>query len=39
MTNHSFFSSVSLPEKLEHFANKYGEHLHEKWSAEKVKQN
>lgn len=31
------FFSVSLPEKLEHFANKYGEHLHEKWSAEKVR--
>ncbi|XP_056914898.1 ryanodine receptor 3-like isoform X8 [Takifugu flavidus] len=29
-------ANVSLPEKLEHFANKYGEHLHEKWSAEKV---
>lgn len=32
-----FFSSISLPEKLEHFANKYAEHSHEKWSAEKVR--
>ncbi|KAG7269119.1 hypothetical protein CRUP_013383 [Coryphaenoides rupestris] len=29
-------SNVSLPEKLEYFANKYGEHSHDKWSAEKV---
>lgn len=28
--------SIALPEKLEHFANKYAEHSHEKWSAEKV---
>ncbi len=31
------FSSIALPEKLEHFANKYAEHSHEKWSAEKVR--
>lgn len=36
-TDGFMFFSVSLPEKLEHFANKYGEHLHEKWSAEKVR--
>lgn len=30
-------SSIALPEKLEHFANKYAEHSHEKWSAEKVR--
>ncbi|KAI4804077.1 hypothetical protein KUCAC02_025721, partial [Chaenocephalus aceratus] len=29
-------ANIALPEKLEHFANKYGEHAHEKWSAEKV---
>ncbi|XP_068195431.1 ryanodine receptor 3-like [Antennarius striatus] len=29
-------SNIALPEKLEHFANKYAEHSHEKWSAEKV---
>uniref|UniRef100_A0A667YAZ0 Ryanodine receptor 3 n=1 Tax=Myripristis murdjan TaxID=586833 RepID=A0A667YAZ0_9TELE len=29
-------SNISLPEKLEHFANKYAEHSHDKWSAEKV---
>ncbi|CAL8272401.1 unnamed protein product [Merluccius merluccius] len=29
-------SNVSLPEKLEYFANKYAEHSHDKWSAEKV---
>uniref|UniRef100_A0A3Q3W1X0 Uncharacterized protein n=2 Tax=Percomorphaceae TaxID=1489872 RepID=A0A3Q3W1X0_MOLML len=29
-------ANISLPEKLEHFANKYAEHSHEKWSAEKV---
>ncbi|XP_036006629.1 ryanodine receptor 3 isoform X7 [Fundulus heteroclitus] len=29
-------ANIVLPEKLEHFANKYGEHCHEKWSAEKV---
>lgn len=34
--SHSF-SSIALPEKLEHFANKYAEHAHEKWSAEKVR--
>ncbi|XP_077587326.1 ryanodine receptor 3-like isoform X2 [Stigmatopora nigra] len=27
---------ISLPEKLEHFVNKYAEHSHEKWSAEMV---
>ncbi|XP_013867545.1 ryanodine receptor 3 [Austrofundulus limnaeus] len=29
-------ANIVLPEKLEHFANKYSEHCHEKWSAEKV---
>ncbi|CAL8286331.1 unnamed protein product [Lota lota] len=29
-------SNISLPEKLEYFANKYAEHSHDKWSAEKV---
>ncbi|XP_057715469.1 ryanodine receptor 3-like isoform X4 [Corythoichthys intestinalis] len=29
-------ANIALPEKLEHFVNKYGEHSHEKWSAEKV---
>ncbi|XP_030575089.1 ryanodine receptor 3 [Archocentrus centrarchus] len=29
-------ANIALPEKLEHFANKYAEHTHEKWSAEKV---
>ncbi|KAF6731613.1 Ryanodine receptor 3 [Oryzias melastigma] len=29
-------ANIALPEKLEHFANKYSEHCHEKWSAEKV---
>ncbi|XP_071354117.1 ryanodine receptor 3-like isoform X2 [Trachinotus anak] len=29
-------ANIALPEKLEHFANKYAEHSHEKWSAEKV---
>ncbi|CAG5866319.1 unnamed protein product [Menidia menidia] len=29
-------ANIALPEKLEHFANKYAEHCHEKWSAEKV---
>ncbi|XP_040054763.2 ryanodine receptor 3 isoform X15 [Gasterosteus aculeatus] len=29
-------ANFALPEKLEHFANKYGEHAHDKWSAEKV---
>ena len=34
---HAFTSpSISLPEKLEYFANKYAEHSHDKWSAEKV---
>nr|XP_057946113.1 ryanodine receptor 3-like isoform X1 [Doryrhamphus excisus] len=28
--------NIALPEKLEHFVNKYAEHSHEKWSAEKV---
>ncbi|KAK7904971.1 hypothetical protein WMY93_017578 [Mugilogobius chulae] len=28
--------NITLPEKLEHFANKYAEHSHEKWSAERV---
>nr|XP_061824814.1 ryanodine receptor 3-like isoform X1 [Nerophis lumbriciformis] len=27
---------IALPEKLEHFVNKYAEHSHERWSAEKV---
>uniref|UniRef100_A0A665VNQ3 Ryanodine receptor 3 n=1 Tax=Echeneis naucrates TaxID=173247 RepID=A0A665VNQ3_ECHNA len=30
-------ANIALPEKLEHFANKYAEHSHEKWSAEKVR--
>ncbi|XP_063040140.1 ryanodine receptor 3-like [Engraulis encrasicolus] len=29
-------SNISLPEKLEYVANKYAEHCHDKWSAEKV---
>ncbi|KAM9842965.1 LOW QUALITY PROTEIN: ryanodine receptor 3 [Aulostomus maculatus] len=29
-------ANIALPEKLEHFTNKYAEHSHEKWSAEKV---
>ncbi|KAM4724212.1 ryanodine receptor 3 [Anableps anableps] len=29
-------ANIVLPEKLEHFTNKYAEHCHEKWSAEKV---
>ncbi|XP_061698948.1 ryanodine receptor 3-like [Syngnathoides biaculeatus] len=29
-------ASIALPEKFEHFVNKYAEHSHEKWSAEKV---
>ncbi|XP_049319476.1 ryanodine receptor 3-like isoform X3 [Astyanax mexicanus] len=29
-------SNISLPEKLEYIANKYSEHSHDKWSAEKV---
>ncbi|CAJ1073769.1 ryanodine receptor 3-like isoform X17 [Xyrichtys novacula] len=29
-------ANIALPEKLEHFVNRYAEHSHEKWSAEKV---
>ncbi|XP_008397627.1 ryanodine receptor 3 isoform X4 [Poecilia reticulata] len=29
-------ANIVLPEKLEHLTNKYAEHCHEKWSAEKV---
>ncbi|KAM6969596.1 LOW QUALITY PROTEIN: ryanodine receptor 3 [Tautogolabrus adspersus] len=29
-------ANIALPEKLEYFANRYAEHSHEKWSAEKV---
>ncbi|XP_053540880.1 ryanodine receptor 2 isoform X2 [Ictalurus punctatus] len=29
-------SNVNVPEKLDHFINKYAEHSHEKWSMEKV---
>ncbi|KAK6307192.1 hypothetical protein J4Q44_G00223400 [Coregonus suidteri] len=29
-------ANISIPEKLEHIANKYAEHSHDKWSAEKV---
>ncbi|XP_030634419.1 ryanodine receptor 3 [Chanos chanos] len=29
-------ANIALPEKLEHIANKYAEHSHDKWSAEKV---
>uniref|UniRef100_A0A3B1K1U7 Ryanodine receptor 2 n=1 Tax=Astyanax mexicanus TaxID=7994 RepID=A0A3B1K1U7_ASTMX len=29
-------SNVNIPEKLDHFINKYAEHSHEKWSMEKV---
>ncbi|KAG9336517.1 hypothetical protein JZ751_002864 [Albula glossodonta] len=29
------FYSISLPEKMEYIANKYAEHSHDKWSAEK----
>ncbi|XP_063078860.1 ryanodine receptor 3-like isoform X3 [Engraulis encrasicolus] len=31
-------ANISLPEKLEYIANKYGEHSHEKWSSEKLAQ-
>uniref|UniRef100_A0A4W5NQE2 Ryanodine receptor 3 n=1 Tax=Hucho hucho TaxID=62062 RepID=A0A4W5NQE2_9TELE len=30
-------ANICLPEKLEHVANKYAEHSHDKWSAEKEK--
>ncbi|XP_037397585.1 ryanodine receptor 3-like isoform X3 [Pygocentrus nattereri] len=29
-------TNISLPEKLEYISNKYAEHSHDKWSAEKV---
>ncbi|XP_041123116.1 ryanodine receptor 3 isoform X8 [Polyodon spathula] len=29
-------SNISLPEKMEYFANKYAEHSHDKWASEKV---
>lgn len=29
--------SITIPEKLEYFINKYAEHSHDKWSMEKVK--
>lgn len=32
-----FFCSVVVPEKLDHFINKYAEYSHEKWSMEKVR--
>lgn len=33
----SFTFSITIPEKLEYFINKYAEHSHDKWSMEKVK--
>ena len=33
------FVSVSVPEKLDYFINRYAEHLHEKWSMDKVMEN
>lgn len=32
-----FTFSITIPEKLEYFINKYAEHAHDKWSMEKVK--
>lgn len=32
-----FTFSITIPEKLEYFINKYAEHSHDKWSMEKVK--
>lgn len=32
-----FFCSITIPEKLEYFINKYAEHSHDKWSMDKVK--
>lgn len=32
-----FIFSITIPEKLEYFINKYAEHSHDKWSMEKVK--
>ncbi|CAL9692587.1 unnamed protein product [Knipowitschia caucasica] len=29
-------ANISLPDKLEHIANKYAEHSHDKWSSDKV---
>lgn len=29
--------SITIPEKLEYFINKYAEHSHDKWSMDKVK--
>ena len=40
LTLHDFlFVSVSVPEKLDYFINRYAEHLHEKWSMDKVMEN
>lgn len=33
------FPSITIPEKLEYFINKYAEHSHDKWSMDKVKTN
>lgn len=32
-----FSHSITIPEKLEYFINKYAEHSHDKWSMDKVK--
>lgn len=32
-----FYCSITIPEKLEYFINKYAEHSHDKWSMDKVK--
>lgn len=31
-----FCHSITIPEKLEYFINKYAEHSHDKWSMDKV---
>lgn len=32
-----FSLSITIPEKLDYFINKYAEHSHDKWCMEKVK--
>lgn len=32
-----FSHSITIPEKLEYFINKYAEHSHDRWSMDKVK--
>lgn len=34
-----FSHSITIPEKLEYFINKYAEHAHDKWSMDKVKEH